>query len=80
MKFIVKYVWEFMLILGSYELRHMAISSEISKVIKDKSGKMLLISLTSMSEKETGEKDCAVMAGFQKDNIYVFDNGIPKNF
>lgn len=71
-----------MLILGSYGFGHLAVRSKISGIIKDKSGKMLIIPLASMFGKETGEKekDFAVMAGFQKDNIYVFDDCNPEEF
>lgn len=71
-----------MLVLGSHGFRHIAMRSKISEVIEDKSGKMLIIPLASMFGKETGEKekDFAVMTGFRKDNIHVFDDGIPDEF
>ncbi len=71
-----------MLVLGSFGFSHIAIRSEISRVIKNKSGKMLIIPLASAFGKETGERerDFAVMTGFQKDNIYVFDECRPDEF
>lgn len=71
-----------MLVLGSDGFRNIAVRSEISDVIRDKSGKMLIIPLASMFGKETGEKekDFAVMTGFQKDNIHVFDDDNPDEF
>lgn len=48
-----------MLVLDSNGFRNIAVRSEISDVIKEKGEK---------------EKDFAVMTGFQKDNINVFDN------
>lgn len=71
-----------MLVLGSNGFGNIAVRTEISRLIKDKCGKMLIIPLASMFGKETGEKEknFAIMAGFIKDNIYVFDNDNPSEF
>lgn len=68
-----------MLILGSYGFSHINMRSKIGEVIKDKSGKMLIIPLASMFGTETGEKEkrFASMSGFSADNIYVFDDSRP---
>lgn len=71
-----------MLVLGSFGFSHITIRAEISRLINDKSGKMLIIPLASRFGKESGdrEKEFAVMTGFQEENIYVFDDTRPDEF
>ena len=51
----------------------------LGELIADKSGKMLIIPLACAFGAETAEreKNCAAMAGFKKENIYIFDRRKP---
>ena len=71
---------EDMLILGSNGFYSTENRLKISEMIKDKTGNMLIIPLACMFEEETGEKEknCAEMAGFKKENIYVFRRDLQK--
>ena len=69
-----------MLILGSFGFTSTQNHLRISELIKDKTGNMLIIPLACMFGSETGEreKNCAAMAGFDKNKIYVFDESKPE--
>ncbi|MCR4890530.1 MAG: Type 1 glutamine amidotransferase-like domain-containing protein [Ruminococcus sp.] len=69
-----------MLILGSCGFSNTAVRIKISELVADKSGKMLIVPLACFFGTETGEKErrCASMAGFIKENIYVFDEDKPE--
>lgn len=64
-----------MIILGSYGFGYYIGRPKLSELIKDRSGKMLIIPLASSDEQRAGERETrgAVEAGFQRDNIFVFD-------
>ena len=68
-----------MLILGSLGFTATQNRLKISELIEDKTGNMLIIPLACMFGTETGEreKNCAAMAGFDKNKIYVFDESKP---
>ena len=68
-----------MLILSSFGFSYTKNRLKIGESIPDKSGMMLIIPLACMFEQETGEKEknCAVLAGFKKENIIVFDRNAP---
>ena len=64
-----------MLILGSLGFTATQNRLKISELIENKTGNMLIIPLACMFGTESGEreKNCAVMAGFEKNKIFVFD-------
>lgn len=68
-----------MLILGSFGFAYTDVRFKIGEIIKDKTGKMLIIPLACMFGTETGEreKNYASMIGFRKENIFVFDESKP---
>lgn len=68
-----------MLILGSYGFTSTSNRLRLGELIADKSGKMLIIPLACAFGAETAEreKNCAAMAGFKKENIYIFDRRKP---
>lgn len=71
-----------MLILGSNGFYSVAVRQQICELIKDKSGRMLIISLACDFEEDTGnrERKCATDTGFLKDNIDVLNQNSPEEF
>ena len=69
-----------MLILGSYGFSSTKNRLRLAELIPDKSGKMLIIPLACAFPGETAEKErgCAAMAGFKKENIFIFDEDKPE--
>ena len=70
-----------MLILGSNSFYSIAVRQQISQKIHNKSGNMLIIPLACEFEEDTGnrERNCAVDAGFMKENIDVFSQNFPED-
>lgn len=71
-----------MLILGSYGFSSTQMRLKLGELISDQSGKMLIIPLACMFEKDTGdkEKNCAAMLDFKKENIFVYDEESSESF
>lgn len=71
-----------MLILGSNSFYSIAVRQQISQKIHNKSGNMLIIPLACEFEEDTGnrERNCAVDAGFLKENIDVYSQDSPEYF
>lgn len=71
-----------MLILGSSSFYSVAVRQQISDLIKDKSGRMLILPLACDFEEDTGnkEKRCVSDAGFLNENIDVFNQNSPEEF
>ena len=69
-----------MLILGSYGFSSTSNRLRLSELIADRSGKMLIIPLACAFGAETAEreKNYAAMAGFKKENIFIFDEDKPE--
>ena len=69
-----------MLILGSYGFSYTQNRLKIGEILENNFGKLLIIPLACGFEKETGEKEknCAVLLGFKKENITVFDEEHPE--
>lgn len=71
-----------MLILSSYGFVSTTMRQKIGNVIKDQSGKMLIIPLASPFGVETGEREKtgAYMLRFNKENICIFDEENPDEY
>lgn len=71
-----------MIILSSYGFYHISIRNQLKELFSDKSGKMLIIPLASAYGMKYGirEKESAVEAGFNPENIFVFDEENPDMF
>lgn len=71
-----------MLVLGSCGFGYTENRLKLSQFIGNKSGKMLIIPLACMCEKETGEKEKNYVSsiGMKKENIFVFDSEKPEEF
>ena len=69
-----------MLILGSYGFSSTSNRLRLGELIADRSGKMLIIPLACAFGAETAEreKNCAAMAGFKKENIFIFNEDDPE--
>lgn len=71
-----------MLILGSLSFIQPQNRRMLAELIKDKTGNMLIIPLACMFGLSAGEKErnCAVMAGFDKNKIFIFDEEEPEKY
>ena len=71
-----------MLILGSLSFTEPQNRRMLAELIKDKSGNMLIIPLACMFGLSAGEKErnCASMAGFDKNKIFIFDEEEPEKY
>lgn len=68
-----------MIILGSNGFEMTATREKISELIPDKSGRLLIIPLARRTDSHDRERirNSAVLAGFRRDNVYVFSEDDP---
>lgn len=71
-----------MLILSSFGFSSTCMRQKIGDTVKDLSGRMLIIPLASCFGVETGEKEKtgAILRGFKKENIDIFDEDSPDQY
>ena len=69
-----------MIILGSFGFSYIITRKKLSELIHDKTRKLLIIPLASSSGAIMGnkEKETAVLTGFDKQNITIFDESEPE--
>ena len=68
-----------MLILSSSGFNTRQVRLKIGEIIADKTENMLIIPIASFLGMETSERErnCAAMLGFNKENIYIYDESKP---
>jgi dipeptidase E len=71
-----------MLILGSLGFTEPLNRSKLRDLIENKTGNMLIIPLACMFGLDIGtkERNCAAMAGFDKNKIYIFSEEEPEKY